>query len=82
MLLKKTGTPYGAAKNATAHPDDGYLQQETVDAIANLVTATASNRAAIAQITATVKRLTEELVTVNANLVAALQPQRAIRGGR
>ena len=52
-----------------------------VEAIANLSTATASDRAAIAQLTSTVKRLTAELVTVNANLVTALQTQRVIRGG-
>ena len=53
-----------------------------MDAIANLATATASNRAAIANLTAMVERLTAELATVNANLVTALQPQRASRGGR
>ena len=58
LLRNETGTPYGAAHNATAHLYDGYLQQETVDAIANLATATAINLAAIAQLTATVKRLT------------------------
>ena len=36
--------PYGAAHNATANPDGGYLQQETVDAIANLATAIARPR--------------------------------------
>ena len=71
MLLNETGTPYGAAHNATAHPDDGYLQQETVEAIANLETATASDHAAIAHLTATVERLTEELVTVNTKLATA-----------
>ena len=58
-IRKETGTPYGAAHNATAHPDGGCLQQETVDTIANLVTATASDRAAIAELASTVKRLTE-----------------------
>ena len=81
-LKNETGTTYGAAHNATALPDDGYLQQETVESIANLATATASNRAAIAQLTATVESLTTDLVTVNTNLVAALQPQRSIRGSR
>ena len=47
-LQNKTGTHYGALHNATAHPDNGYLQQETVDAIADLATATASDCAAIA----------------------------------
>ena len=53
-----------------------------MDAISNLETATASNRSAIAQITATVERLTAELINVNAKLVTALLPQRSIRGGR
>ena len=80
-LQNKTDTPYGTAHNATSHPDDGYLQQETVDAITNLATAMASNRSAISQLKATVESVTAEFVTVNANIVAALQPQRAIRGG-
>ena len=75
LLQNDTGTPYGAAHNATARPDDRYLQQDTVDAIANLATATASDHAAIAQLTFMVERLTEDLVTVNTKLVAALQPQ-------
>ena len=81
-LKNETGTPYGAAHNATPHLDNGYLQQETVDAIANLATATASDRAAITQLTATVDSFMAELVTVNAKLVTDLQPQRASRGGR
>ena len=80
MLQNETGTPDGAARNATARPDDGYLQQETVDAIAKLATATASNRAAIDQLTATVERITAELATVNTKLDAALQTQQTIRG--
>ena len=71
-LRNETGTPYDAAHNATPHSYDRYLQQETVDASANLATATASDRAAINQLTAMVKRLTAELVTVNSNLVTAL----------
>ena len=69
FIQNETGTFYGAAHNTTANPDDGYLQQETVDAIANLATAMASDRAAIAQLMSTVERLTAELVTVNAKLV-------------
>ena len=46
-LRKETGTTYSAALNATAHPDNGYLQQEMADSIKNLATAMASNRAAI-----------------------------------
>ena len=48
LLQNETVTSYGFAHNATAHPDNGYLQQETVDAIADLATATASDCAAIA----------------------------------
>ena len=80
-IRNDTGTPYRTANNATAHLDNRYLQQETVDAILNLATATASDRAAIAYHTSTVERLTEELLTVNTNLVTALQMQRAIRSG-
>ena len=79
-IQNEMGAPYGALHNAPAKPDDGYLQQETVDAIANLVTATASDHSAIAQLTDTVARLTTELATVNAKLVNALQKNRASRG--
>ena len=37
-IKNETGEPYGAAHNATTNPDDRYLRQETVDAIAKLVT--------------------------------------------
>ena len=80
LLQNDTGILYGADHNAATKLDDGYLQQETVEAIVNLATATASDRAAIAQLTATAKSLTAELFTVNAKLVAALQPQKASRG--
>ena len=56
-LQNDTGAPYATAQNVTANPDDGYLQQETVDAIANLATTTASGRSAITQLTSMVKRL-------------------------
>ena len=68
--------------NDTAHLDGGYLQQETVDAIANLATATSIDCAAIAQLTATVESLMAELITLNAKLVDALQPQQSSPGGR
>ena len=66
--------------NATAKPDNRYLQQETMDATANLAATTASDRAAITQLTATAARLTLELATVNENLVLALQANRASQG--
>ena len=81
LLHIETGTLYVAAHNATACPDIRYLQQETVDAIANLATATASNCAAIAQLTDMVERLTSELVTLNTKLIVALKTQRASRDG-
>ena len=71
-IQNKTGAPYGSVHNATEYPDGRYLQQETVDAIANLATATESDCAAIAQLTYTVEGLTAELVTVNAKLVTSL----------
>ena len=71
-IQNETGAPYGAAHNVTANTDDRYLQQETVDAIANLATATASDCAAIAHLMSTVERLTEELMTVKTKLITAL----------
>ena len=47
----------------------------------NLATATASDRAAIAQLIATVVRLMTELVMVNAKLVVAIQENYASRFG-
>ena len=74
--------PYGASHNATTNPDNRYLQQDTVDAISNLATVTASDLRAITQIMATVTILTTELATVNKKLVVALQAKRASRGSR
>ena len=51
-----------------------------VDAIANLATATASDRDTIAQLTATVARLTTDIETTNDNIVVALQAKHAICG--
>ena len=76
------GAPYVAAHNATKNPDNGYPQQETVDAIANLATATASDRTIIAQLTATVARLMTELATLNEKLVDPLQAKCVSRGSR
>ena len=85
MIQNETCAPYETAHNATANPDDGYLKQEMVDAIENLVTATMSDHAAIAQLTSTVARITIELATETAKLVVALQTNHAIwygHGGR
>ena len=80
MLQNETSTLYGAAYNATTYPGDGYLQQEMMDALANLSIVMASDSATISQLTATVERLTAELVTVNTKLLAALQTLQAIQG--
>ena len=58
-----SGTAYQATTN----------HQETVDAIANLAAATAHDREAVANLTATNNRLSEELARANAELVAALK---------
>ena len=85
MIQNDMVSPYGAAHNATANPDNGYLRQEMVDFIATLAMAMASDSAAIVQLTSTVARLKTELVTVNNNLVISLQEKSVIcssRGGR
>ena len=81
LAAKRDRNAYGSANNTTAHPDDGYPQQEAVGAITNLATSMARDCTAIAQLMATVERIMAELVTVNTKLVAALQLQRAIQGG-
>ena len=48
-------------------------QKDTVDALANLATATANDREAVSNLTATNKMLTDELATVNAELISALK---------
>ena len=55
------------------HQDEPQFEQRTIDAIANLATATASDRAAVAKLTATIADLTTELKTTQAKLVAALE---------
>lgn len=62
---------YGMAN--AVHQDEPQFEQRTIDAIANLATATASDRAAVAKLTATIADLTTELKTTQAKLVAALE---------
>ena len=76
----ETVAPYEAPHNSTANPDDRYLNKDTVDAIKKLATATAIDRKAITQLTATVTRLTatverptKDIATMNKKLVVALQ---------
>lgn len=64
---------YQSANSARNHASDNAIyQQETVDAIANLATATAHDRAAVASLTSTISKLTTELTATNAQLVTAL----------
>ena len=51
-------------------------------AITGLATATASDRAAITQLTATFTRLMSEIATVNKKLVSVLQASRISHGSR
>jgi hypothetical protein len=52
-------------------PDES--QQQTIDAIANLATATAADRSAVAALSGTVSELTKDLSKANTKLVAALE---------
>ena len=81
-IQNETGAPYGEAHNATTNLEIGYLYQYTVDAIANLTMATASDCTAISQLIATVARLMTDITMVNENIVIALQDKRAICGSR
>jgi hypothetical protein len=60
------GRGYQGQANAVSY------QQETVDAIACLATATASDRQALANLTTTNLALTTELASINAKLITAL----------
>ena len=67
------GVGYHAANNAFVQTSgDSDLQQETVDAIANLFTATAADHATVTTLIETNSKLTQELITVNSYLVVAL----------
>ena len=60
---------YQAAHNAAYDTASYDIQQETALAIANLATATASNRSTVASLTATISNLSTELTLANAKLV-------------
>jgi hypothetical protein len=66
------GSGYNSANNVQ-NDDEAYIQHETAEAIANLATATASDRATVASLTATNSKLTLELIACNAKLVKALE---------
>ena len=57
---------------SSAYQATAEYQQDTVEALANLATATASDREAVANLTATNKVLMDELAKVNADLITAL----------
>jgi hypothetical protein len=69
--LRETKVTAAGAGYQSANSVDVY-QQETVDAIANLATATAADRQTVATLSATNSTLTHELTAVNRKLVAAL----------
>ena len=56
--------------------NDSDLQQEMVDAIANLATATDADSATVSVLTKTNTKLTQELITVNSKLVIALESNK------
>ena len=58
-----------AANNAAYDITSFNIQQETALAIANLATATASDRSTVASLTATISNLSTELTLANAKLV-------------
>lgn len=71
-LTTAGATGYSSA-NSVVQSAGHVHQQETIDAIANLATATSHDRASVATLTATNSTLTAELTKVNAKLVNALQ---------
>ena len=58
---------------SSAYQATAEYQQDTVEALANLATATASDREAVANLTSTNKALMDELAKVNAELINALK---------
>ena len=68
-----TGAEFHSANLLQEQDTTQLYQQETVDAIANLATATASDRAMVAILTATNSTLTSALTACQLQLVEALQ---------
>jgi hypothetical protein len=62
--------------NNAMESDQHNIQQDTVDAIANLATATAANRSTVATLSATNSKLVAEILVLNAKLVKALEANR------
>ena len=68
-----TGAEFHSANLLQEEDTTQIYQQETVNAIANLATATASDRATVATLTATNRTLTSALTDCQLQLVEALQ---------
>jgi hypothetical protein len=66
------GTTAGATNYHANHANNAVYQEDTIEAIANLATATSHDRQAVSTLTATNSALTKELTSVNAKLVTAL----------
>ena len=69
---------YHSANNAIMHTgDDGSdLQQDTVDVISNLATATAADCTTVATLIKVNSKLAGELININAKLVKALESNK------
>ena len=68
-----TGAEFHSANLLQEEDTSQLYQQETVDAIVNIATATASDRATVATMTATNSTLTSALTACQLQLVEALQ---------
>ena len=71
MMLQSQGNHRFHAANATQEPQDDYAN--TAEALANLASATASDRAAMANLTSTNEKLTEHIENLSKQLSTALQ---------
>jgi len=68
-----TGKAFQAVTQNAAPSENEEFQQDTIDAIANLATATASDRETVANMSSTIDTLTNELATTNHELIIALK---------
>ena len=84
QLRKLQATTAGAGYHASNHVDqhaaNHVYQQETVDAISNLATTTASDPVLVATLTATNRTLAAALTLSNSKLVTALQDVARLTG--
>ena len=69
--VNTAGSKYSTVN--AVHYEEPEFKQRTIDAIANLATATASDQATVAKLTVTISRLTKELKQTQAKLVTALE---------